>query len=75
MTTDELYDFMKHSLDQIQKQLDEIKETLKGIDERLRNIEKDVAEVKGRRVAVKDWLVVTCAIGALVVSIIALMNK
>ena len=75
MTTDELYALMERGFDQIQKQLDEIKQTLKNIDERLRDVEIDVAEIKGRRLAIKDWVVIACAVGALVVSIIALMNK
>ena len=75
MTIEELHGLMKDRFDQIQNQLNEIKDILKNIDERLRSIEIDVAEIKGRRLAVKDWLVITCAVAAVIVSIIALVNK
>ena len=66
--TDKLYEL-------ILNQLEEIKETLKSIDERLRNVEIDIAEIKGRRLAVKDWLIIAIAVGALVVSIITMVQK
>lgn len=75
MTTEKLYELMQHGFDQIQRQLDEIKETLKSIDERLRKVETDVAEVKGRCLAIKDWFVFACAIGALMLSIITEVHK
>ena len=49
-----------------------------GLDARLRNVETDIAELRGRRIAfsfIKDWGVTLCALGALIVSIIALRKK
>ena len=68
MTTDELYDMMK-------REFDEIKETLKNIDERLRNVETDVAEIKGRRLAIKDWLVIIIAFIAVAISALTYFSK
>ncbi len=71
MTIEALYDLMG-------KGFDEIKATLAGIDERLRNVETDVAELRGRKIGfsmLKDWIIATCAIAALIVSIIALTNN
>ena len=67
MTTQELYDLMS-------KGFDDIKTTLTSIDNRLRNVETDVAELKGRRLAFKEWIPIGCAVIAVIVSIIALVN-
>ena len=51
---------------------------IEGLDTRLRNVETSLAELRGRNIAVsaiKDWGVVICALGALIVSIIALRKK
>ena len=68
MTTQELYDLMS-------KGFDDIKATLTSIDNRLRNVETDVAELKGRRLAFKEWIPIGCAVIAVVVSIIALVKS
>lgn len=68
MTTQELYDLMS-------KGFDDIKTTLTSIDNRLRNVETDVAELKGRRLAFKEWIPIGCAVIAVVVSIIALVKN
>ena len=68
MTTEELYDLMS-------KGFDDIKTTLTSIDNRLRNVETDVAELKGRRLAFKEWIPIGCAIIAVIVSIIALVKN
>ena len=71
MTTEELYQLMS-------KSLDEIKTTLISIDDRLRNVETSTAELRGRKIAfssLKDWIVACCAAAALVVSIIALVKN
>ena len=67
MTTQELYDLMS-------KGFDDIKTTLTSIDNRLRNVETDVAELKGRRLAFKEWIPIGCAVIAVIVSIIALVK-
>lgn len=49
-----------------------------GLDTRLRNVETDIAKLRGHRIAlsaIKDWGVALCALGALIVSIIALRKK
>ena len=49
-----------------------------SLDTRLRNVETNIAELRGRSIAIsaiKDWAVALCALGALVVSIIALRKK
>ena len=68
MTTQELYGLMA-------KGFDDIKTTLTSIDNRLRNVETDVAELKGRRLAFKEWVPIGCAVIAVVVSIIALVKN
>ena len=68
MTTQELYDLMS-------KGFDDIKATLTSIDNRLRNVETDVAELKGRRLAFKEWVPIGCAVIAVIVSIIALVKN
>ena len=68
MTTQELYDLMS-------KGFDDIKATLISIDNRLRNVETDVAELKGRRLAFKEWIPIGCAVIAVIVSIIALVKN
>ena len=68
MTTQELYDLMS-------KGFDDIKTTLTSIDNRLRNVETDVAELKGRRLAFKEWIPIGCAVIAVIVSIVALVTN
>ena len=51
---------------------------IEGLDTRLRNVETSLAELRGRNIAVsaiKDWGIALCALGALIVSIIALRRK
>ena len=51
---------------------------IEGIDTRLRNVETNIAELCGRSIAlsaIKDWGIALCALGALIVSIIALRKK
>ena len=68
MTIEELYELMKQGFDRIENRLD-------SIDTRLRNVETDVAELKGRRLAFKEWIPIGCAVIAVVVSIIALVKN
>ena len=55
MTTQKLYDLMA-------KGFDDIKTTLTSIDNHLRNVETDVAELKGRRLAFKEWIPIGCSV-------------
>ena len=50
---------------------------LDDIDERFRGVETGIAELQGRKAGfsvLKDWIVASCAVAALIVSIIALTN-
>lgn len=71
MTIEELYELMKQGFDRIENRLE-------SIDGRLRNVETDVAELKGRRLAFKEWIPIGCAVIAVIaviVSIIALVKN
>ena len=64
--------------DEIKKETATIDTKLDGIDTRLRNVETNIPELRGRSIAfsaIKDWEVALCALGALIVSIIALRKK
>ena len=59
----------------IDKETDTINTKIDGLDARLRNVETGIAELRGRNIGtsvLKDWGVALCALGALIVSIIAL---
>lgn len=64
--------------EEIKKETTTINTKIDGLDTRLRNVETNIAELRGRSIAfsaIKDWAVVICALGALIVSIIALRKK
>ena len=64
--------------EEIKKETTPINTKIDGLDTRLRNVETNIAELRGRSIAfsaIKDWGVALCALGALVVSIIALRKK
>ncbi|MXZ01725.1 hypothetical protein F4Y93_14190 [Candidatus Poribacteria bacterium] len=61
--------------EEIKKETAKINTKIDAIDTRLRTVETGIAEIRGRSIAIsaiKDWGVALCALGALVVSIIAL---
>lgn len=81
MTIDAIHELMKQGFEQVNKgfeqvntRLDRIDTRLDDIDARLRDVETDVAEIKGRRLAFKEWIPIGCAIIAVIVSIIALVK-
>ena len=78
MTTEELYDLIQRGLDDIKSEMRQGFETLNkrldSIDDRLRNVETDVAELKGRRLAIKEWIPIGCSVIAVVVAIFALLK-
>ena len=78
MTTEELYDLMKRGLDDIKSEMRQgfgtVNKRLDSIDDRLRNVETDVAELKGRRLAIKEWIPIGCSVIAVVVAIFALLK-
>ncbi len=64
--------------EEIKKETTTINTKIDGLDTRLRNVETNIAELRGRSIAfsaIKDWAVALCALGALIVSIIALRKK
>ena len=64
--------------EEIKKETTPINTKIDGLDTRLRNVETNIAELRGRSIAfsaIKDWGVAICALGALIVSIIALRKK
>ena len=64
--------------EEIKKETTTINTKIDGLDTRLRNVETNIAELRGRSIAlsvIKDWGVALCALGALIVSIIALRKK
>ena len=64
--------------EEIKKETTPINTKIDGIDARLRNVETNIAELRGRSIAlsaIKDWGIALCALGALIVSIIALRKK
>lgn len=78
MTTQELYELMSKGFDDIKAEMkqgfDQVNSRIDSIDNRLRNVETDVAELKGRRLAFKEWIPIGCAVIAVIVSIIALVK-
>ena len=79
MTTQELYDLMSKGFDDIKDEMkrgfEQVNSRISSIDNRLRNVEIDVAELKGRRLAFKEWIPIGCAVIAVIVSIIALVKN
>ena len=64
--------------EEIKKETTPINTKIDGIDTRLRSVETNIAELRGRSIAlsaIKDWGITLCALGALIVSIIALRKK
>ncbi|MYK17102.1 hypothetical protein F4055_02895 [Candidatus Poribacteria bacterium] len=64
--------------EQVKAEIAIIEKKIDGLDARLRTVETSIAELRGLSLAfskIKDWGVAICAIGALVVSIIALRKK
>ena len=78
MTTQELYDLMSKGFDDLKAEMkrgfDQVNSRIDSIDNRLRNVETDVAELKGRRLAFKEWIPIGCAVIAVIVSVIALVK-
>ena len=64
--------------EEIKKETTPINTKIDGIDTRLQSVETNIAELRGRSIAlsaIKDWGIALCALGALIVSIIALRKK
>ena len=73
MTIEALHEIIKQGFEQVNARLDRVDTRLDDIDARLRNVETDVAEIKGRRLAFKEWIPIGCAVIAVIISVIALI--
>ena len=72
---EKIREIVKESETAIVSDIEDINSKIDTIDTRLRTVETGVAELRGRSIAIsaiKDWGVAFCALGALIVSIIAL---
>ena len=74
MTIEALHEIIKQGFEQTNARLDRIDTRLDDVDARFRKVETDVAEIKGRRLAFKEWIPIGCAVIAVIVSIIALVR-
>lgn len=78
MTIEELYQLMKDGFDQINQRLDRMDDYLNEMDTRLHAVENGISELKGRQsgvAGVRNWIVIACAIGALIISIVVSIFK
>lgn len=78
MTNEELYELMKDGFAQVNQRLDRIDQRLDAIDDRLRAVESGVSELKGGQSAIEeipDWIGISCAISALVISLAVAIFK
>ena len=89
MTNEELYELMKdgfaqvnqrldQGLENVNQRLDRVDQRLDTMDDRLRAVESGVSELKGGQSAIEeipDWIGITCAISALVISIAVAIFK
>ena len=89
MTNEELYELMKEGFGQVNQRLDQglehvnqrldrVEQRLDTMDDRLRTVENDISEHKGGQSAIEDmpdWLSITCAISALVISLAVAIFK
>ena len=69
---------VKESETALTSRIEKIDVKVDTIDTRLRTVETGIAELRGRSIAlsaIKDWGVALCALGALIVSIVALRKK
>ena len=65
MTNEQLYQLMKDGFEQVNQRLD-------GMDARLRTVENGGSELKGKQSAtagMRNWITITCALGAVIISI------
>lgn len=63
---------------EVKEELTTINTKIEGLDTRLRNVETGIAELRGSNIAfltIKDWIVVICAVAAIIISIVALRKK
>lgn len=78
MTNEELYELMKDGFAQVNQRLDRVEQRLDTMDDRLRTVESGTSELKSKQSAIEempDWIGITCAISALVISVAVAIFK
>ena len=72
---EKIREIVKESETALKSDIEKVNLKMDGIDTRLRTVETGVAELRGRNIgfsALKDWIVVICAVAAIIISIISL---
>ena len=72
---EKIREIVKDSETELKSDIEKINLKIDEIDTRLRTVETGVAELRGRSIGfsvLKDWLVVICAVAAIIISIISL---
>ena len=72
---EKIREIVKESETALKSDIEKINSKIDEIDTRLRTVETGVAELRGRNFGfsvLKDWLVVICAVAAIIISIISL---
>ena len=72
---EKIREIVKESETALKSDIEKVNLKMDGIDTRLRTVETGVAELRGRNIGfsdLKDWLVVICAVAAIIISIISL---
>ena len=78
IVNDIVSDAEKRIKDEVKAEIAITHTKIEALDTRLRNVETEIAELRGSRIALsvmKDWLIAPWAVGALIVSIIALRKN
>ena len=78
MTNEELYELMKDGFAQVNQRLDRVEQRLDTMDDRLRTVESGTSELKSKQSTIEempDWIGITCAISALVISVAVAIFK
>ena len=68
---------VKESETALTARIEKVESKVDAIDTRLRTVEAGVAELRGRSLGfgvLRDWIVTICAVGALIISIFALVK-
>ena len=74
----ERFNQVDQRFNQIDGRLDRMDDRLNEMDTRLRGVETGVSELKGKRSAigeVRGWIVTSCAVGAIIISIVVAIFK
>ncbi len=72
------FDQVNQRFTEINQRLDRVDQRLDGMDTRLRTVENGISGLKGRQSAIpeiRNWITISCAISALVISIAVAIFK